>query len=105
METMVLNWKAFNVDVKAFDAWVKANFPTYQGCATGYELTLGFNEKPSEEVKSAIQAKWDEISSDQHAMAASYVPALVAKAAKASAAVAKLKALGFDDDEIAAMKG
>lgn len=108
MHMMKLEWKEFNVDLKTLDAQLRASYPTYAGNQAHSCLELWFTEEPSQEDKELIQLMWDEIDSDQHAMAQSYQSAGVVKAeaeAKKASAKAKLAALGLTEDELKALLG
>lgn len=105
MYSMKLEWKEFNVDLGAMEAWFKEQSEDYTGNSADSALTLWFQNEPSDDIKEAIQAKWDGLEADS-AEAESYksmadVEADVAT--KKASAKAKLIALGLSEDEIAAL--
>ena len=108
MYKLELQWKEFNIDLKAFDEQLKASYPSYLGPQAQVVLELYFSEEPSQEAKDAISALWDSIDSDQHALAQSYVSKDSIEADKASkkqSAKAKLLALGLTEAEVSALLG
>lgn len=105
MYSMKLDWKEFNVDLAALDAWFRGESEDYKGNSADAALTLWFENEPSDEIKEAIQAKWDGLESDS-AEAVSYKDMAQIKAdqaAKKASGKAKLLALGLTEDEIAAL--
>jgi hypothetical protein len=54
------SWKEFRANLSDLHIWMQANAgDKYCGMSADYQLTLHFNEEPSEEIKTAIDAKWD----------------------------------------------
>jgi hypothetical protein len=108
MFRMDLNWKEFNIDLRAFEAFMRPTYsPNYQGSQGSYTLELYFDTEPSQEDKDAIQAYWDGILVDS-AETLSYQSKDQVKAAsdlKRESAKAKLAALGLDADELKALLG
>lgn len=111
MYSMRLNWKEFNVDLKAMETWFKAQSEDYKGNSADSALTLWFENEPSDEIKEAIQEKWDGLSEESEE-AVSYksrdaerAEDDAAKAAALATARSKLQALGLSDAEIDALKG
>ena len=70
--SLELKWKEHNIDLAAFDAWVKSVEPSCCGTSADYKLTLWFMEQLSEEAKAAIEAKWAELDDAEHEMVKSY---------------------------------
>ena len=70
--SLELKWKEHNVDLAAFDAWVKSVEPSCCGTSADYKLTVWFMEQLSEEAKAAIEAKWAELDDAEHEMVKSY---------------------------------
>ena len=104
---MEMQWKEFNVDLRAVDAHMRSSHPEYTGNQAAASLELWFSEALSEEDQSAVIAYWDDIHDDS-AEATSYESAadLAADvAAKKASGKAKLAALGLSEDEIAALVG
>ena len=107
MYSMKLEWKEFNEDLRAIDAFVKLQSEDYKGNSADSALTLWFENEPSEEIKQAIADKWDGLSAESEE-AASYQSAAqieAEKEAKKASARAKLAALGLTEDELAAILG
>lgn len=105
MYPIKLEWKEFNVDLKAIETWAKAQSNDCTGSSADYAFTLYFNNEPSDEIKDAIQAKWDGLTPDS-AEALSYKSKdqiASDKAAKKASAKSKLLALGLSEEEIAAL--
>lgn len=103
-----LDWKGFNLDLNAIDAWMKANAgEEYCGCSANSKLQLHFLAEPSEDVKEAIESHWaglDEESAEAVAYKSQAARAADVAAKKASGK-AKLIALGLSEDEAAALVG
>jgi len=60
MFSIIKQWKERRVHLPTFDAWLKANAgASYRGNSADTALTLWFEEEPSEEVKTAIDAEWE----------------------------------------------
>jgi len=107
MYSMKLEWKEFNVNLQMFETWMKAASDLYVGNSADTALTLWFSEEPSEEVKDAVEIKWDEID-EMSEEAETYVSAqdvLDAQVAKKASGKAKLLALGLTQDEVDALLG
>ena len=61
-------WLNFIVNLKDLHAWMLVNAgDKYCGMSAGYDLTLHFNEEPTEEIKAAIDAKWDALTAETEA--------------------------------------
>jgi hypothetical protein len=60
-----LEWKSHDVDLAAFHAWALKTVPSYCGSSADYALTLWFTEEPSEEIKAAIEAKWNSLTEEE----------------------------------------
>lgn len=107
-----LDWKPFNVDVNAVNAWIKANtYSNFCGSSGQDTLMLCFTSEPSERDKALIQKYWDEMA-EESPEATSYrsakerlEAAAAEKAANKASAKAKLLALGLSEEEIAALSG
>jgi len=102
-----LQWKEFNVDLKALDESLRASYPNYKGNQAHSVLELWFDEEPSQEDKDAIEALWAALDPDD-AMVESYKSAAQLKAAsdaKRESGRAKLAALGLSEDELKALLG
>ena len=102
-----LAWKGHSVDLEGLEAWLRANAGEhYCGNSADSKLTLWFLEEPSEEIKGAMRAKWDDLDNEDADLCVSYKSqeqrAADRAAAKASAR-AKLAALGLTEQEIAAL--
>jgi hypothetical protein len=95
-----------NVCLESMEVWLKANAGEhYCGNSADSQLTLWFMEEPSQEVKDAIQAKWDaldEESSECQAYMSAEERLADAEVKKASAR-AKLEALGLTEAEFKAL--
>lgn len=105
MYTMKLPWKEFNVDLKAVEAFARAQSDLCTGTSGDYDFQVHFESEPEDEVKEAIQAKWDEIEADS-AEAESYKSKEEIAAeveVKKNSAKSKLLALGLTEEEIAAL--
>lgn len=74
--SLELKWKEHNVDLAAFDSWVKSAVPSCCGSSADYRLTLWFLEDLPEETKAAVEAKWAELDDPEHEMVKSYCSAL-----------------------------
>lgn len=108
MYKLELQWKEFNIDLPALDSQLRASYPSYVGNQAYSVLELWFNEEPSQEDKDAIQALWDGIEDDQHALAQSYTSQADIEAeieVKKQSAKTKLLALGLTEDEVKALVG
>lgn len=68
MYAIKLDWKEFNVDMIAVEAWVKTNAGTnYLGNSADYGLTLWYSEEPTQTDKDAVEVYWaslDEMSAE-----------------------------------------
>jgi hypothetical protein len=106
--TMTLKWKDFSVSLPA----VSAQIATLAGsafCGLSADATLRahFTDDPGQTVMDSIQAYWDGITSES-SEATGYTSAASIAATVASAkasGIAKLKALGLSDSEVAALVG
>lgn len=99
-------WKNHNVNLPGLVAWVKTQDANCCGASAEAKLVLHFLEEPSQEVKDAIDQKWEDMDDAEHELCADYKSAADLAADKAvlkQSAKNKLKALGLTDDEIAAM--
>ncbi len=107
MFAIKLSWKEFSVDLRALDAKMRLDYPSYVGNQAHSDLELWFSEELSQEDQDAIQAYWDALTEESEE-AESYMSMedlLADKEAKAAAGKAKLLALGLTEEEIAAMLG
>jgi hypothetical protein len=60
-----LEWKAFNVDLAAVEAWMRANAGGfYAGNSADSHLTLWFTEDPGAEVIADVTDYWDGITEE-----------------------------------------
>ena len=105
---MELSWKEHSVDMEAFEAWAKANCGAdYCGNSADSSLKMHFLEAPSQEIQDAIDAQWEAMDDEEHAMCASYTPQADRQAAKAAAKAAAIAALatasGLSQDQINAI--
>lgn len=105
-----LEWKDHTIDLEAFEAWAKANCgEEYCGNSADSKLRLHFSEEPSQEIKDAIDDKWEELDDEEHEMCASYKSraerAAERAAAKAAAIAALATASGLSQDQINALLG
>lgn len=108
MYELKLNWKEFNLCMNSIEAWLKANAgDNYRGNSADRCLHLWFDEKPSEEVLSAISSYWDGLSEESDEVSAYKTMDQIKaeKAAKKESGKTKLLALGLTADEIAAIVG
>lgn len=106
MFKMEMQWKEFNVSLPSIDAFCKAQSEDYKGNSADSALGLWFENEPSDEIKVAIQAKWDGMS-DSSAEVVNYKSRdqiAAEQAAKKASGKAKLLALGLTEDEIAALR-
>lgn len=63
--SMRLDWKEFNLDLNAVEAWMRANAgEQYCGNQAHSCLELWFLEEPSQESKDAIEAYWDALTEE-----------------------------------------
>lgn len=107
MYIMQMQWKEFNVDLRAVDANLRGLYDSYSGNQAHGVLELVFTEEPSSEDKAAVQAYWDGIESDS-SEATSYqsVESLEAdRIAKRASGKAKLIGLGLSEAEADALIG
>jgi len=107
MYKLELPWKQFNVDIRAVDAQLRLDYASYAGSQASYTLELWFNEEPSEQDKTDIQAMWDGITeeSEEAQSYESQADIETARLAKVASARAKLAALGLTEDELKAILG
>ena len=112
MYSIDLQWLDFSVDLRTVEAWMRANAGAdYCGNSADNDLTLWFNNEPSDDIKAAIQAYWSGLTNASpeatNYQTAEQIAAAAAatKAANLASGAAKLKALGLTDDEIAAFQG
>lgn len=106
MYSIILEWKEFSVDLRAIETWLRAESDLYSGSVAADKFTLYFSDEPSEEIKEAIQAKWDELEEDSDE-AVSYQSQAAIRAdveAKKASAKAKLIALGLSEEEVEALR-
>lgn len=103
-----LEWKEFNVDLEAVEAWMRANAgSSYCGNQAGTKLELWFYEEPEQDNKDLIALYWEDLNEESDEVA-SYKSALEVasdKVAKKASGKAKLLALGLSEDEVAALLG
>jgi len=107
MYSMRLQWKEFNVDLRAIDIALRDLYPEYVGNQANSILELYFTEEPSDDDKDAIQAYWDGIESDS-SEATSYKSMEQIEAdleAKRASGKVKLIALGLSEEEADALLG
>lgn len=105
MFCMTLQWKEFNIDLRALDASLKASYPSYVGNQAHSVLELWFNEEPSQEDKDAIEQLWAALDPDD-AMVESYKSAAdlkIEQDAQKEVALAKLVALGLTVEDLKAL--
>jgi len=108
MYEMKLEWKEHNVDLRAVEAWMKANTTGYLGNSADSCLHLWFEEEPSQEDKDAAQAYWDGLdeNSDEAQSYESAADLEAARLAKKASAKAKLiEIAGLTEEEAAALLG
>jgi len=107
-----LEWKSFPIDLNTVETWIKTNHAEdgYCGNSAGKTLQLWFlNNLTDEQVAqvkeyyAAITETSDETKNYKTAMQRQAAQAASSASLKASGG-AKLKALGFSDDEIAAFQ-
>jgi hypothetical protein len=68
MFSIIKAWKKYRTHLPLFEAWLKVNAGSgYKGNSADYVLTLWFEEEPSEEIKSAIDAAWDALTEEGEA--------------------------------------
>ncbi len=82
MYSLKLEWKEFNVDLEAMQAFVKGLESSCTGSSADAALTFWFPEQISAENEQAIKDKWDSIESDS-AEAVAYTQKASMKAIKA----------------------
>lgn len=102
-----LQWKEFNIDLRALDAKMRLDYASYTGNQAYSILELWFSEELSQEDKDAIVAYWDGLTEESDE-ASSYESAADLEAdriAKKASAKAKLEALGLTEDELKAILG
>lgn len=111
MISMKLQWKGFNINLKAVDAHLRGLCTVYSGNQANSVLELLFSSDPSSDDKAAIQSYWNGIASDS-SEATSYQTAdqveaaeATAMAAKRASAKTKLVNLGLTSDEADAVLG
>jgi hypothetical protein len=97
----------FPVCMETMEAWFRANAGAdYCGNSSDATLKLHFLEEPSQEIKDAIQAKWDSLTPES-AEASAYTPQAERIAAKAAAKTAAIAALatasGLSQQQISAL--
>jgi len=104
---MELQWKEHAVDLEAFCIWAKAQDANCCGTSADSKLTVHFTEEPSQEVKDAIDQKWEDMDDEEHEMCTSYQSNADRAAAKAAAKTAAIAALatasGLSQDQINAL--
>lgn len=68
MFSVTKDWKEYRIHLGEFSTAIKviAN-KSYIGCSADYRMTLWFNEEPSEEIKSQIDAIWDNLTEEGEA--------------------------------------
>jgi hypothetical protein len=106
--SMELQWKEFSICLETMEAWLRANAGEhYCGNQAGAKLEVWFTEEPSQEIKDAIQEKWDGIESDSPEAEAytSLEDRLADREAKKASGIAKLIALGLTEAEAQALIG
>lgn len=60
MFSIVKEWKSYRVYLSTLHTWLQDNAGEgYKGCSADSVLTLWFELEPTEEIRSAIDAKWD----------------------------------------------
>jgi len=68
MFSIVKEWKSYKVHLLVFEAWLKANAGEgYKGNSADVVLTLWFDNEPSVEIKSAVDAQWDSLTEEGEA--------------------------------------
>jgi hypothetical protein len=112
MFSINFQWKEFNINLEAVEAWMKEYVgDSYCGNSADSKLTLWFHEVPSQELMDDIQAYWNGLT-EESTEATSYKTATelanevaAAKTAAKASATSKLAALGLSAEEIAAIVG
>jgi hypothetical protein len=106
--SMRLNWKEFNINLGDLETWLKTNAGEhYCGNSAHSCLELWFLEEPSEEIKEAIQDKWDLLDeeSDEAVSYKSNAELRAEAEVKKASGRAKLLSLGLTEEEVAALLG
>ena len=68
MHSIVYSWKSYKVHLPVLEAWLKANTGEgYKGNSADASLTLWFEDEPSEEIKTAVDAQWDSLTEEGEA--------------------------------------
>ena len=68
MYSIVKEWKSYKVHLPVLEAWFKANAGEgYKGNSADVVLTLWFDNEPSVEIKSAVDAQWDSLTEEGEA--------------------------------------
>lgn len=107
MYKIELQWKEFNIDLRAVDAALRELYPNYTGNQAVSSLELWFSEEPSDSEKAELQAYWDDIheASDEAESYQSVEDIEIERLAKKASGKAKLIALGLTEEEADAMIG
>lgn len=111
VQTISLEWKAFNLNLKTVDAWAKANLANCCGITAHKTLDVHFTQQPSEDDVAALELHWESLTEESEEATSYQTAAQVradAEAEQASlvaSASSKLAALGLSDDEIKAILG
>lgn len=108
MYSINLEWKEFNVNLQAVEAWMKANAGAhYSGNQASRTLELYFSEEPEQSVKDDVQAYWDLLAEDAEEVTSykSQEDVLAEIATKKASGRAKLLQLGLTEEEVSALVG
>jgi len=105
MQKLELQWKQINIDLRAVDAKLRSEYPSYKGNQAANCLELWFEEMPSQEDQDTIKAYWEALdeSSSEAVSYKSEAQLEIEKQNKKLSAKAKLLALGLSEEEVAAL--
>jgi cytochrome c556 len=68
MFSLIKDWKEYRVHLGEFSAAVKALAgENYKGMSADYKMTLWFEEEPSAEITTAIDAAWEALTEEAEA--------------------------------------
>jgi hypothetical protein len=86
------SWKEYRVNLKDLHSWMISNAgATYCGMSANSSLQIHFTEEPSEEIKTAIDGRWDGLTTEGETAKFSHDAALDAAVSDAMTAVLTLE--------------
>lgn len=102
-----LEWKGFNLDLRAVEAKMKSDYPSYVRNNAYSVLELYFSDEITQEEQDEIVAYWNGLTSESPEALSYQTKEEIEeeRLAQAASAKSKLAGLGLTEDEIEALLG